>query len=285
MKKIWLPIFSALILLSCKKESDSPPPGSVAAESRMDIAYGSDPAQKMDYYLPPGRSSSSTKVIILIHGGAWSQGDKADFNSFMDTLKKRLPGYAIFNINYRLATGASNFFPSQENDVKAAVDFIYSKRNEFLISDKFVLLGASAGAHLSLLHAYKYTTPVKIKAVVDFFGPTDLVDMYNNPASILAPPTLLSSVIGGTPVTHPLMYSHSSPVTYVNTQSPPTILLHGGLDPLVSPNQSVLLKNLLLASAVVHEYVYYPTELHGWGGVNLVDSFNRIEAFLAVNVH
>ena len=238
----------------------------------------------MDYYLPPGRSNSSTKVIVLIHGGAWSQGDKTDFNSFMDTLKKRLPGYAIFNINYRLATGATHFFPSQENDVKAAIEFIYSKRNEFLVSGKFVLLGASAGAHLSLLHAYKYTTPVKIKAVVDFFGPTDLVDMYNNPASVLAPSTLLSSVIGGTPVTHPLMYSHSSPVTYASTQSPPTILLHGGLDPLVSPNQSSLLKNLLFASGVVHEYVYYPTELHGWGGANMVDSFNRIEAFLAANV-
>ena len=52
-------------------------------------------------------------------------------------MKKRLPDYAIFNINYRLSTGISNLFPLQENDVKAALQFIFSKidlnSNEFTI--------------------------------------------------------------------------------------------------------------------------------------------------------
>ena len=38
--------------------------------------------------------------------------------------------YAIFNINYRLATGISNYFPTQENDVKAAIEFIYGKQKK-----------------------------------------------------------------------------------------------------------------------------------------------------------
>ena len=283
MNRIFLPLLFTLILGACKQETD-PPPSGPAEETRLNIAYGADPAQRLDYYLPPGRTTAQTPVIILVHGGGWTQGDKSDFSSFMDTLKRRLPAYAIFNINYRLASGGSNLFPVQEMDVKAAVEFIYQKRNEFRISDRFVMLGASAGAHLSLLQAYKYLSPVKIKAVVDLFGPTDLVDMYNNPASILAPPALLFSVTGGTPVTHPLLYSHSSPVTYVTNQSPPTILLHGGLDPLVAPSQSQMLKDLLSASGVPNEYVFYPNEFHGWSGANMVHSFDRIEAFLALHV-
>jgi acetyl esterase/lipase len=239
----------------------------------------------MDVYLPANRTESATKVIILIHGGGWSSGDKADFTVFVDTLKRRLPGYAIFNINYRLATGTVNLFPTQENDVKAAISFIYSKRTEYAISDKFVLLGTSAGGHLSLLQANKYVIPVKIKAVVDFYGPTDLVEMYNNPASIFAPPSALSAVIGATPVTNPVLYQQSSPINFVTAQSPPTIILQGGVDVLVSPSQSATLNNKLQTFGVIHQYVFYPTENHGWTGANLTDSFDKIAVFLNTNVN
>ena len=147
------------------------------------------------------------------------------------------------------------------------------------------MLGASAGAHLSLLQSYKYTSPVKIKAVVDFFGPADLVDMYNNPASIFAPPAALAAVVGGTPATHLSLYQQSSPITFVSPVSTPTIILQGGLDPLVSVNQALALKAQLQSKGVVHQYVFYPTESHGWFGVNLTDSFDKIVLFLAANVN
>ncbi|MBI5856067.1 MAG: alpha/beta hydrolase [Sphingobacteriales bacterium] len=285
MKQLKLFLIISFLFFSCKKDNTPDPgPTPVAEKTELNVSYGTDAAQKMDIYLPASRTTTSTKVIILIHGGGWTQGDKADFTSYVDTLKKRLPGYAIFNINYRLATGTSNFFPAQENDVKAAIEFIYGKRAEYLISDKFVLLGASAGGHLSLLHAYKYTTPVKIKAVVDFFGPTDLVDMYNNPPNPLIP-ILLLQVTGGNPATLPAMYQQSGPINYVTAQSPPTILLHGGVDVVVSYTQSVMLKNKLTTFGVVNQYVFYPTENHGWTGANLTDSFDKITTFLNTNVN
>jgi acetyl esterase/lipase len=285
MKNVWL-LFIGIILFSCKKE-DTPPidnPPANAEKVELNVSYGTDAAQKMDYYLPGGRTTTA-KVMILIHGGGWNAGDKTDFGSFVDTLKNRLPGWAIFNINYRLASGSSNLFPTQENDVKAAIEFIYNKRNDYIISDKFVLLGLSAGGHLALLQAYKNSTPVKIKAVVDFFGPTDMTEMYNNPASILASPSIIAAVVGGTPTTNPTIYLQSSPVNFVTAQSPPTIILHGGVDVLVSPNQSLALKNKLQAMSVIHQHVVYPTENHGWTGPNLTDSFNKIATFLAANVN
>ncbi len=283
MKNLLKCLIACLVIVSCKKENSSNLV-SLPAESQMNVSYGTDALQKMDVYLPAGRSTTTTKVIILIHGGAWNQGDKSDFTSYVDTMKRRLPAYAVFNINYRLATGTSNFFPTQENDVKAAVEFIYGKKDEYQISGKFVVLGASAGGHLALLQSYKYNSPVPIKAVVDFFGPTDLVDMYNNPPNPLIPAVLMQ-VTGGTPTTLPALYQQSSPLNFVTAQSPPTIVLHGGADIVVSPTQSVLLINKLQLMGVIHQYVFYPAENHGWTGANLTDSFDKIQAFLVANVN
>lgn len=273
-------LLSAIFLVSCKKKDIGV---KIPAQNFQNVSYGSNPQQTMDIYLPAGRSSSGTRVMILIHGGGWNAGDKSDFNSYIDTLKKRLPTYAFFNINYRLAN-APNLFPAQENDVKAALEFIYSKRNEYLFSDKFVLLGASAGGHLALLQGYKYNMPVKPKAIVDFFGPTDLVASYNFPANPLVP-FLLLSVTGSTPALNPVIYQQSSPVNFITTQSPPTLILHGGLDIVVAPSQSVLLRNLLQTNGVANQYIFYPTEAHGWVGSNLTDSFNKIQDFLGTHVN
>ena len=279
----WIVLFVFSVLLgSCKKEKL---PAVIPAQTVKNISYGSDALQKMDLYLPAGRSVLSTKVIVLIHGGAWSSGDKTDFDAYVDTLKRRIPDYAIFNINYRLATGTSNFFPSQENDVKAALEFIVNKSAEYYVSQKIVLLGASAGGHLALLQGFKYASPVKVKAIIDFFGPTDMTDLYNNPASPLIPSSSIALIVGGTPTTNPAIYQQSSPVNFVTAQSPPTIILQGGLDQLVSPSQSVALKNKLQTMGVVNQYVFYPLENHGWTGSNLTDSFNKIDAFLAANVN
>jgi acetyl esterase/lipase len=277
-----LPIFFLVFLVSsCSKNEDE---GSISASTTLNLAYGPQPLQNMDLYLPADRSSASTKLLIMVHGGGWSAGDKADLNQFVDSMKRRLPGYAIANINYRLASGTTNLFPTQEMDVKAAVEFIVSQKMAWGISDQFVLLGASAGGHLALLHGFKYNSPVKVKAIVDFFGPSDMVAMYTNPA-IFAPASAIVSIMGGTPASQPTLYYQSSPVNFINAQSPPTIVLQGGLDPLVSPAQSEAVINKLNAVAVPNQYVFYPSGGHGdWSGATYTDAFNKIQLFLETNV-
>ena len=281
---MWNPLLVILFILvfisSCKKDDKTEQEMSV---TMLNVSYGTNAQQKMDVYLPASRSTANTKVIIMIHGGGWNTGDKADFDQYVDSLKKREPSYAIFNINYRLAN-TPDIFPAQEQDVKAAVEFIYSKRQEYQVSDKFALIGASAGSHLALLQGYKYSTPVKPKAIIDFFGPTDLISMYNNPPNPLVQPLLLA-VTGGTPTTNNTLYTQSSPINFVSSQSPPTMILHGGIDIVVSPSQSVLLDTKLFIAGVSHQYIFYPSEGHGWVGANLSDSFNKIQAFLATYVN
>lgn len=293
-----LPLVLFISLFSSCSKSDSGGGGGttnpLTVQNLPNVSYGSDAAQKMDIYLPAGRSTASTKVIVLIHGGAWSGGDKNDLSTLQigmvitDSLKTRFPGFAIFNINYRLSNGTANLFPTQENDMKAAVQFIFDHAAEYVISNKYVFIGESAGAHLAMLQGYKYSTPLKPKAIVSLFGPTDLTDMYNNPAGTTPAVTqlVLAQTIGATPTTNAALYTSSSPITYAGAGSPPTILLHGGNDPLVKPSQSVAVQTKLAAAGVANQYVLYPGKSHGddWGDAIYKDAFNNIQAFITANV-
>ncbi|MEO6328841.1 MAG: alpha/beta hydrolase [Ginsengibacter sp.] len=279
-----IPIF----ILSCQKNVEVIEEPQAAAQTMLNVSYGSDALQNMDIYLPAKRTTAATKVCIMIHGGAWTTGDKADFTQYVDTIKRRLPEYAIFNINYRLSAKPANIFPAQENDVKAAIQFIYSNASQYLISKDFILLGASAGAHLAMLQGYKYSTPVKPKAIVSLFGPSDLLDMYNNPVDNNPLVSFfLSEAVGKIPAQDAALYINSSPVSFItNTSGVPTILLHGGLDPLVNASQSVKVKDKLTAAGIANQYVYYPSAGHGdWDNATYFDAFNKIVAFLKANVN
>lgn len=270
------------LLFSCKKETGSSAPV-LSAETLTNQAYGMDAAQKMDIYLPAGRSPDSTKLIVMIHGGAWVTGDKTDFANFIPILQQRLASYAIANINYKLATNTSNHFPSQENDMKAAINFIVQHSGSYAISQKIVLLGASSGAHLATLQAYKYATP-KISAVVDFFGPVDMVGLYNF-TTIPFNRSLIEVLMSGTPSTNPLLYQESSPINFVTAQSPPTIIFHGDKDEVVPVAQSIALKDKLQSMGVTNQLFIYPNLGHDiWPDPIMNDAFAKTEAFIKTNV-
>ena len=283
IRKLFLFAFVSILVVSCKKESSDDNGGNITpAATMLDVAYGTDALQKMDVYLPAGRTTATTKVIVMIHGGAYILEDKTDFTKYADTLKRRFPAYAIFNINYRLYTPLANPFPAQEMDVKAAIEFISGKSSEYLIGNKYVLVGASAGAHLALLQAYKYSSPVKINAVVDFFGPTNILDLYEHPGIIS--PANIASIVGATPVANPDIYQQSSPINFVSIATAcPTIILQGSADPLVNATrQSAALKDKLQIAGVPVQYILYAGKGHGddWDNATFLDAFNNIQSFI-----
>ena len=166
--------------------------------------------------------------------------------------------------------------------MKAAVDFLVQKSTEYRISQKFVLLGASAGAHMALLQAYKYSTP-KIKAVVDFFGPVDMVSLYNS--ANLNTQFAMQILLSGTPVTNPSIYQQSSPINFIDAQDPPTIIFHGDMDVVVNVSQSTLLKNKLETLGIANQLTIYPGLEHDvWPPAIMNDSFDKIEKFIKANV-
>ena len=269
-------------LVSCTKNNDIAGNNiPLPAATTLDTAYGTDPLQEMDIYLPAGRDEH-TLTIVLIHGGGWSDGDKTELTPSVAGVQALFPGYAIVNINYRLAkNGVTNVFPAQEEDVKKAVETIIASAENFHISHDLILAGFSAGGHLALLHGYKNDPGKHVKAIVDFFGPTDLTAL-SGMGSVQA--LILFNATGKIYDQYPELFIRSSPVNFVTENSPPTIILQGGADELVPASQSAELDSKLEENNVAHELVLYPGEGHGWSGTTLADSFEKIKKFIDANV-
>jgi len=172
-------------------------------------------------------------ALIDIYGGAWQRGTPADdgrFNSYMAA-----QGYAVFAIDYRHAPDAQ--FPAQIEDVRAAISFIHENADRYnVIPDRFALCGRSAGGQLALLAAYE-NGPVPIRAVISFYGPTDLNLGYSDlprpdPMDVRS---ILKIYLGGAPAAVPERYHAASPVSYTGGKVPPTLLIQGGRDHIVKP--------------------------------------------------
>lgn len=274
-------MFFSATFSSCEKG------GEILTQLDMNnISYGNDSAQNMDIYLPSGRDTINTKIILFVHGGSWSSGDKNEFNDAIAAIRTKLPDFAIFNMNYRLASKGLNRFPAQMEDMQLAIGFIEAKASEYKVNaNKLCLIGASAGANIALLQAYKNNSTGKIKAVVDLFGPTDLLDLYNNhPIPDQARPVVVN-FLGATPATNPDIYIAASPMNFINAQTVPTRIFHGSDDIVVPLTQSNALKAKLQANNVKVEMTVYPNEGHGWYGNNLLDTYQKTIKFIKENVY
>lgn len=288
VKAIAIFFLFATTFSACKKDTTTTVDTTSNAAVKLDelnVAYGTEALQNMDIYLPANRTDAATKVVVLIHGGAWSAGDKNDYNNEIPFFQAGLANYAFININYRLAAPPStNLWPTQQTDVNAALDFIVSKASHYHYNaNKIIVMGASAGAHLAMLKAYRYNSDNRIKAVVDFYGPTNMTDLYNFQTGVQK--QLFELFMSGTPSTNATAYSNASPVNFVTATAPPTIIFHGTADAVVPYAQSVQLKTALTNAGVVYQYNEYAGEAHGFSNqANVTDSYNKAIAFVLANV-
>lgn len=267
--KFTLTFFTLLLLFSCSDDGDGgSTPGldtSVAYEER-DVAYGDDPLQTYDVFLPANRSESDTHVIVLIHGGAWVSGDKADVQGIVDLLQPLMPNFAIINMNYRLTTKPNNPFVDQLEDVELALRELDIQSSNYNISDSYALAGVSAGGHMAMQHSYTKNIDNKIKVVGSIVGPTYFLDPAYTMATEPSFQILAAQIVGitGMPYTATAFYESISPLSAVNSQTPPTIQFHGTEDPLIPNSQGPLLKDRLDENNIVNELIIYEGEGHGW---------------------
>ncbi len=282
MKKLFAIVLFAFVFVSCKKSGgDALLDASIAADIR-NVPYGTEALQNMDVYLPPNRSATTTNCVIIIHGGSWSGGDKADMDSAITAMKPLLANYATFNINYRLAATNNNIHPTQSNDVNAAINFIVSKANEYQINaNKMVIVGASAGAHLGMLKAYKENTDGRIKAIVDLFGPNDLTWMYISHPLPAFSQSVLINYLGVTQPANPTLYQQASPINFVTSTAPPTQIFHGTADQVVPISESQRLQTKLQSLGVTNQYHTYTGAGHGdWSTTIWADVFLKASNFI-----
>jgi acetyl esterase/lipase len=230
------------------------------ARVHRDLPYvsGGHERQKLDVYLP--KDGTHLPLIIHIHGGAFKMGSKEQ-GVPLEYLSR---GYAVASINYRLSQHAK--FPAQIEDCKAAVRWLRAHATEYGIDpNRIAAWGASAGGHLAAMLGTTGDTrefdvgehldqSSRVQAVVDYFGPTDFLQMdaQRLPNGMTHDPadSPESQLLGGAIQENPDKAARASPLTYVTRDDPPFLICHGDADPMVPHHQSELLEAALRQAGV-----------------------------------
>ncbi len=309
MKIIFALLFFILSTTSCKKSDDKNQPttdGSQLPEktTKYDIAYGNiHNAQKLDVFTPA--ATAPFPVVVLIHGGGWSQGDKQVYRNGTVLVSLLARGYAVIAINYRLSGVAK--YPAQIQDVKAAIRWVKSNAIAYKLNpDRIGAWGSSAGGHLTALLATSggvnaledftigdVSKNATIKAAINWFGPTDFLQMDAQAIaqecgaasathnSINSPESLL---MGFSIKNNPVAVQLANPVYYVTADDPPMYLAHGLADCTVPYNQSKILYVALVNAKGTTDIKYelLTNSGHGTGKFETAETINKMIDFLDI---
>jgi acetyl esterase/lipase len=251
------PLLVCLTLLAAartthKPKPQTPPPLPLPIDGRVerDIPYlGADRAERADLYLPakvaPGERFPA---VVVIHGGGWIDGDKAAARelNICGTLAQH--GYAALSINYRLGKkdNASAAWPQNMHDCKTAVRWLRKIADRYGIDAEHIgAIGSSAGGHLAALLGVTGPAdgldptepfgdvPAGVSCVVDLYGPIQLRAGAIDAKSDMK----------------------TSPLTYLDKDDPPFLLIHGTADKTVSIERSREFAAALKKAGIEHELV------------------------------
>ncbi len=213
-----------------------------------DQAYGSDPRQRLDVFSPQG---GQHPVVVFLYGGSWTEGRKSQYAFVGAALAAR--GYVTVIPDYRLYPQVR--FPEFMVDPAAAVAWVRAHAREFGGDpDRIFLMGHSAGAYmaamLALNGAYLRAAAVPPSAIVGLVG---LSGPY-----VLVPNTQSLDDIFASPYTP----ADWQPARFASNQAPPTLLIHGLDDRVVSPEQTKRLTEALESHHIAVESELYPKRGH-----------------------
>ena len=208
---------------------------------QRDLVYGRANGQNLllDAYIP--QAGGLLPAVLLIHGGGWSDGDKATMAEEAGFIARN--GIAVFSINYRLAP--RDRYPSQIRDAQAALGWVRQNASRFGVDPRQVgALGGSAGGYLAVMLAVLGEGPLdrgtRVAAAVSWSGPMDLtrtVTRYGNGGA-------LRRYFGFPYAQDPEAYRQGSPITHVDPTDAPVYLVNSDHELIVKPQPTRMARRL-----------------------------------------
>lgn len=188
-----------------------------------DIAYGGLPAQRFDLYTPNAATSAARPIVIFVHGGSWSGGDKNQYRFIGATCAGQ--GWIGAVVDYRLYPAVK--FPAFVDDVALAVQYVRDHAEEWGGDrERIYLMGHSAGAHIAMMAALdpeflraRGGDSHWLRGVIGLAGAYDFMPFdYDYMFDLFGPEAA---------------YPRSQPVNFARADAPPLLLLHGKRDTTV----------------------------------------------------
>ncbi len=226
-------------------------------EVRKDIAFGGEPHQKLDLYIPKG--DGPFPLVVCWFGGGFTGGDKGGMSRPAAFLASR--GIAAAAPGYFLARPKEEVrgWPKNLHDAKGAVRFLRAGAKEYRIDpERIAGMGTSSGAYLALLVGFTPNLPElegevgpkgvssRLSAIVDIAGVCD------RRASL---GTGTEALLGKGYEHKPDLRALASPVLFLGRESPPVYILHGDQDKTVDISSAKQLDEALEKAGV-------PRKLH-----------------------
>ncbi|MCA9082602.1 MAG: alpha/beta hydrolase [Planctomycetaceae bacterium] len=229
-----------------------------------DVVFGTGGGRdlKMHIVLPAESDRQLRPAFVWIHGGGWQSGSKE--GGLAQVIPLVRSGFVGATIEYRLTGEAP--FPAQIEDCKCAIRFLKAHAQKYGIDPNRVAVGgSSAGGHLVALLGTSGgekslegnggwpDQSSRVHAVLDLYGPTDFrafvttsgYERHNQDGS---PESKLLG--GGEVLSSPDQIGIVNPITYVDSDDPPFLIIHGSNDRTVPLNQSTLLHDALKKAGV-----------------------------------
>ena len=240
------------------------------------VIYGTEERQHIDIAFPPD-AAGRVDLVLMIHGGAWSSGDKSCYRE--EILRFAEKGVVAASMNYRYISDTTDCTDILD-DITAALQKVKSVGTDRGTDIRKVLLtGLSAGGHLSLLYAYsrRKEAPILPAAVVSLSGPADLYSeksvmefaQHNEMGDSAAIFALFSKCCGmhvtaGNFLSDPVSSAlkRISPLYFVTPDTVPTVICHAIHDAIVPYGNAAALDRALTESGVEHTLISYPHSTH-----------------------
>lgn len=271
-----------------KKQPPIRVPDGVTLETNIAYRDGSE-KWKLDLAMPQEKGDAPRPAIVFVHGGGWRSGDKGGGQWRSLPLDYAAKGYVCISVNYRLVDEA--VFPACVEDVKCAVRWLRANAEKYNVDSKRVgAYGNSAGAHLVAMLGlagpdaqlegdgpYQDQSSL-VQAVCCSATPTDFSNWGGRGRSSRASPTLLD----GPPEQLDERRRKASPITYVNGDAPPFLIVHGTADTTVPFSQGErLAKALQDAGAKDVTFLKFEDAGHGVFGQHKNETYPAMEKFFA----
>jgi acetyl esterase/lipase len=234
---------------------------------------------KLDLTIPIQGKGPFPAVIVLHGTGPFNRGRKG-----FRLLGRRLArqGYVALAVGFRCKP--TDVYPASITDVEAALAWVQENAARYRIDKgRIGVLGFSGGGTLGCLLGMK--KPVRVRAVVSYFAPSDLIRLHKNAQTIqgMIIARLLELWFEGPPDKAGAKYKAASPVTHVHKGAAPLLLLHGTADPVVPLEQSQLLYKKLNKAGAKVALLAFENAAHDFdaaGDTNAFLAAMAVEAFL-----
>lgn len=223
-------------------------------------------------------------TIVFVQGSGWATQELGQWLLALGEFARR--GYVVAIVEYRPSDVAP--FPAQVEDVRSAVQFLRGNADRYKVDvDRIAVWGDSSGGHVALLAMVTDGVagapgvgddqPWGVRAVVDFYGPTDLALMPHDEACV--------AVLGGIdPREHPQAAALAAATTYVRPATeqtlPPLLVMHGTDDEIVPFEQSVVLGEAMAAAGHRMDLYQLDGAGHGAGAFFSVPVMEIVDRFL-----